>query len=71
MTSGSPVATMTRSLLRDGGLATLRGGVLAVVAVTELVVFIVVVTAGSLIGVGVGLFMLPPAVLLMRALTDR
>ncbi|MEV5712670.1 sensor domain-containing protein [Amycolatopsis mediterranei] len=71
MTSGSPVATMTRSLLRDGGLATLRGGALAVVAVTELVMFIVVVTAGSLIGVGVGLFMLPPAVLLMRALTDR
>jgi signal transduction histidine kinase len=71
MTSGSPVATMTRSLLRDGGLATLRGGALAVVAVTELVMFVVVVTAGSLIGVGVGLFMLPPAVLLMRALTDR
>ncbi|WP_410573160.1 sensor histidine kinase [Amycolatopsis sp. cmx-4-61] len=71
MTSGSPVATMTRSLLRDGGLATLRGGALAVVAVTELVMFVVVVTAGSLIGVGVGLFMLPPAVLLMRSLTDR
>ena len=71
MTSGSPVAAMTRSLVRDGGLATLRGGALAVVAVTELVMFVVVVTAGSLIGVGVGLFMLPPAVLLMRALTDR
>lgn len=71
MTSGSPVAAMTRSLLRDGGLATLRGGALAVVAVTELVVFVVVVTAGSLIGVGVGLFVLPPAVLLMRSLTDR
>ncbi|MGW3965994.1 sensor histidine kinase [Amycolatopsis sp. NPDC005003] len=71
MTSGSPVATMTRSLLRDGGLATLRGGALAVVAVTELVMFVVVVTAGSLIGVGVGLFVLPPAVLLMRSLTDR
>ncbi|WIX90613.1 sensor histidine kinase [Amycolatopsis sp. DG1A-15b] len=71
MTSGSPVATMTRSLLRDGGLATLRGGALAVVAVTELVMFVVVVTAGSLIGVGVGPFMLPPAVLLMRSLTDR
>ncbi|MBE8520670.1 sensor domain-containing protein [Amycolatopsis sp. H6(2020)] len=62
---------MTRSLVRDGGLATLRGGALAVVAVTELVMFVVVVTAGSLIGVGVGLFMLPPAVLLMRSLTDR
>ncbi|WP_410590248.1 sensor histidine kinase [Amycolatopsis sp. lyj-23] len=71
MTSGSPVATMTRSLLRDGGLATVRGGALAVVAVTELVMFVVVVTAGSLIGVGVGLFMLPPAVLLVRSLTDR
>jgi len=71
MTSGSPVATMTRSLVRDGGPATLRGGALAVVAVTELVMFVVVVTAGSLIGVGVGLFMLPPAVLLMRHLTDR
>ncbi len=71
MTSGSPVATMTRSLVRDGGLATLRGGALAVVAVTELVMFVVVVTAASLIGVGVGLFMLPPAVLLMRSLTDR
>ncbi|QKV81723.1 sensor domain-containing protein [Amycolatopsis sp. Hca4] len=62
---------MTRSLLRDGGPATLRGGALAVLAVTELVMFVVVVTAGSLIGVGVGLFMLPPAVLLMRSLTDR
>ncbi|MGV9364739.1 MULTISPECIES: sensor domain-containing protein [unclassified Amycolatopsis] len=71
MTSGSPVATMTRSLLRDGGLATVRGSALAVVAVTELVMFVVVVTAASLIGVGVGLFMLPPAVLLMRSLTDR
>ncbi len=71
MTSGSPVAAMTRSLLRDGGLATVRGSALAVVAVTELVMFVVVVTAGSLIGVGVGLFMLPPAVLLMRSLTDR
>jgi signal transduction histidine kinase len=70
MTSGSPVATMTRSLLRDGGRATLRGGALAVVAVTELVMFVIVVTAGSLIGVGVGLFMLPAAVLLMRHLTD-
>ncbi|MGW3999211.1 sensor histidine kinase [Amycolatopsis sp. NPDC004772] len=71
MTSGSPVATMTRSLLRDGGLATVRGSALAVVAVTELVMFVVVVTAASLIGVGVGLFMLPPAVLLMRSLTGR
>ncbi len=71
MTSGSPVATMTRSLLRDGGRATLRGGALAVVAVTGLAVFVVVVTAGSLIGVGVGVFLLPPAVLLMRHLTDR
>ncbi|MDS0134331.1 sensor domain-containing protein [Amycolatopsis sp. CM201R] len=62
---------MTRSLLRDGGLATVRGSALAVVAVTELVMFVVVVTAASLIGVGVGLFMLPPAVLLMRSLTDR
>ncbi|MET8850128.1 sensor domain-containing protein [Amycolatopsis sp. NPDC004625] len=70
MTSGSPVATMTRSLLRDGGLATVRGSALAVLAVTELLVFVVVVTAGSLLGVGVGLFVLPPAVLLMRALTN-
>lgn len=70
MTSGSPVATMTRSLLRDGGLATLRGSALAVLALTELLVFVVVVTAGSLLGVGVGLFVLPPAVLLMRSLTN-
>jgi signal transduction histidine kinase len=62
---------MTRSLLRDGGRATLRSSALAVVAVAELVVFVVVVTAGSLIGVGVGLFMLPPAVVLVRYLTNR
>lgn len=61
---------MTRSLLRDGGQATLRAGALAVVALTGLVMLVVVVLAGSLIGVGVGVFMLPPAVLLMRRLTD-
>jgi len=71
MTSTSPAPTALRTLLRGGGLATLRGGALAAIALAELVMFVVVVTAGSLIGVGIGLVLLPPVVITVQRLANR
>ena len=53
-----------------GGAAVSRGVVLAGIAVVGLVLFVLLVTAGSLIGVGVGLFLLPPVVVTTQALTN-
>lgn len=53
-----------------GGAATVQGVVLAGIAVVGVLLFVLLVTAGSLIGVGVGLFLLPPLVLATQGLTN-
>lgn len=51
-------------------MATLRGVVLAGIALAGLVLFIPLMTAGSLIGAGVGLFLLPPLVVTTQRLIN-
>ncbi|UJW29255.1 sensor domain-containing protein [Saccharothrix sp. AJ9571] len=58
--------TSSDSALRDGWTATLRGTALAGLALVELVLFVLVVFAGSLVGVGLGLLLLPPVVLTVQ-----
>src|SRR4051812_34120103 len=52
-----------------GAVATLQAMALAGISVVGLMMFFFLVTAGSLIGVGVGLFLLPPLVVMTQRLT--
>lgn len=54
-----------------GAVATLQGMALAGIAIVGLLMFFFLVTAGSLIGVGVGLFLLPPLVVMTQGHTSR
>jgi signal transduction histidine kinase len=53
-----------------GGVATVQGMALAGIAIAGLMMFFLLVTAGSLIGVGVGLFLLPPVILMTQGLAN-
>jgi len=53
-----------------GGVATLQGIALAGIAIAGLMVFTLLVTAGSLIGVVVGLFLVPPLVVMTQKLAN-
>ncbi|WP_158895871.1 sensor histidine kinase [Amycolatopsis anabasis] len=71
MTTGESRAGSTqRTWAALGGVATLRGAALAALALVEVVLFVILVSAGSLVGVGIGLFLLPPVVLAVRGLAN-
>src|SRR5262245_8971877 len=70
MSSGNAISTETRSFVSRGATATVRSIALAGIALIELTLFVLVVTAGSLIGVGLGLFLLPPLVIVVQGLMN-
>jgi signal transduction histidine kinase len=54
-----------------GGVAMLQGVALTGIAMVELFLFVLVVMAASLIGLGVGLFLLPPLVVMTQRLANK
>ncbi len=64
------VSSGLRFVVSRGVVSTLRGVVLFVLALVELVLFTLAVVAGSLVWVGLGVFLLPPTMSAVRRVTN-